>query len=296
MSTDFEQRLRGEMEHIAVRPRPGLVKDAYRRYRGKRRTIRAVAAAAAAVAIAAGTLAGVAAATASPTAIPAQTTAYVLSHASSALATTNRIMYTTTTTTTFGPPANTQFVTDVWDYGSRVRQVDESASGKPMWDSWVQTGHGKPTLIMVNYQDRTWERFAIAPSGPPPKLSVCGKFGALLSAPNATPADWKLVIGAGLRCGLFHVAGHQRVDGIDAIKVTGSANSGIALWASPADGITLWLDPHTYLPVQLAGSEASSGPKPAAVVIRFYWLPPTQANLAQLTGTIPPGFHLTHPR
>ena len=92
------------------------------------------------------------------------------------------------------------------------------------------------------------------------------------------------------------MAGHQRVDGIDAIKVTGSANSGIALWASSAGGITLWLDPHTYLPVQLAGSEASTGSKPAAVVIRFYWLPPTQANLAQLTGTIPPGFHLTHPR
>ena len=100
MSTDFEQRLRAEMEHIAVRPRPGLVKDAHRRYRGKRRRIRAVAAAATAVAIAAGTVAGVAAATASPTAIPALTTAYVLSHASSALAATNRIMYTTTTTTT----------------------------------------------------------------------------------------------------------------------------------------------------------------------------------------------------
>lgn len=295
MSTGFEQRLRAEMEHIAVRPRPGLVKDAYRSYRRRRRTIRAVAAAAAAVAIAAGTVTGIAAATASPAAIPAQTTAYVLSHASSALATTNRIMYTTTTTT-FGPPANTQFVTDVWDYGSRIRQVDESASGKPMWDSWVQTGHGKPAQIWVDYQDRTWERFGIAPSGPPPKLSVCGKFGALLIAPSATPADWKLVINAGLRCGLFHVAGRQRVDGIDAIKVTGSANSGIMLWASPAGGITLWLDPHTYLPVQLAGSEASSGPKPAAVVIRFYWLPPTQANLAQLTGTIPPGFHLTHPR
>ena len=297
MSTDFEQRLRAEMEHIAVRPRPGLVKDAYRRYRGKRRRIRAVAAAATAVAIAAGTVAGVAAATASPTAIPALTTAYVLSHASSALAATNRIMYTTTTTTTFGPPATTRFVTDVWIYGSRVRQVDEPAGGKPKWDSWVQTGHGKPTLIMVNYQDRTWERFGIPPSsGPAPKLSVCGKFGALLMAPSATPADWKLVIGAGLRCGLFHVAGHQRVDGIDAIKVTGSANSGIALWASSAGGITLWLDPHTYLPVQLAGSEASTGSKPAAVVIRFYWLPATQANLAQLTGTIPPGFHLTHPR
>jgi hypothetical protein len=28
-------------------------------------------------------------------------------------------------------------------------------------------------------------------------------------------------------------------------------------------------------------------------VMQFRWLPPTQANLAQLTGTIPPGFHRT---
>jgi hypothetical protein len=25
--------------------------------------------------------------------------------------------------------------------------------------------------------------------------------------------------------------------------------------------------------------------------MQFRWLPPTQANLAKLTGTIPPGFH-----
>ena len=115
-------------------------------------------------------------------------------------------------------------------------------------------------------------------------------------AASATAADWKSVIGSGLRCGLFHVVGHQRVDGIDAIKLTGGADSGIVLWASSDGGITLWLDPHTYLPVQLAGTEATAGPKPAAVLIHFRWLPPTRANLAQLTGTIPPGFHRTYPR
>jgi hypothetical protein len=294
VSIDFEQRLRAELEQVAVRPRPGLVNDAYRSYRRKRRTIRAVAAAGTALAIAAGTAVGIAAATASPAAIPAQTTAYVASHVSSALATTNRIMFTTTVTS-FGPPANTRLVTDVWDYGTRIRQIDESGSGQPMWESWVQTGHGKPTSIWVDYQQRSWERFAIAPSGPAPRLSLCRGPGALLTAPNATPADWKLVIVSGLRCGLFHVAGHQRVDGIDAIKLTGSADSGIVLWASSGGGITVWLDPRTYLPVQLAGTEATAGPKPAAVVIHFRWLRPTHANLAQLTGTIPPGFHRTYP-
>jgi hypothetical protein len=66
MSTGFGQRLRAEMDQVAVRPRPGLVTEAYRRYRGKRRMMRAVAAAGTALAIAAGTVAVVAAATASP--------------------------------------------------------------------------------------------------------------------------------------------------------------------------------------------------------------------------------------
>jgi hypothetical protein len=262
--------------------------DFEQHHRRKRRMTRAGVAAGVVVAIAAVTAAGV---TTSPAAAPARTTAYVVS----ALATTKLITYTNTITS-FGPPANTHFVIDVWDYGTRNRQVDESGSGRPMWQAWVQTGHGKPALIWVDYQQRSWERFGIAPAGPPPRLSVCGKPGALMTAPDATPADWKLVIGAGLRCGLFHLAGHQRVDGIDAIKLTSGEDSGIMLWASPAGGITLWLDPRTYLPVQLAGTEAAAGPKPATVVIQFRWLPPTRANLAQLTGTIPPGFHRTYPR
>jgi hypothetical protein len=42
--------------------------------------------------------------------------------------------------------------------------------------------------------------------------------------------------------------------------------------------------------VQMAGDQSPAGSE-AALLIRFRWLPPTQANLAQLTGTIPPGFH-----
>jgi hypothetical protein len=297
MSTDLEQRLRAEMEQVVVRPRPGLVNEAYRSYRGKRRMRRAVIATGTAVAIAAGTAVGVVAATAPPATIPAETTAYIASHVSSAFATTNRIMYTSTTTS-FGPPANSHFVTDLWEYGTQIRQLDDSGNGQPMSETWVQAGHGKPTSIWIDYQQRSWERFTIAPSGPAPRLSLCGAPGALLLAPSATPADWKAVIDSGLRCGLFHVAGHQRVDGVDAIKLTGSADkSGIMLWASSGGGsITIWLDSHTYLPVQLAGTEATNGPKPATALIHFRWLPPTRANLAQLTGTIPPGFHRTYPR
>jgi hypothetical protein len=290
MSTGFEQRLRSEMEQVAVRPRPGLVKEAYRSYRGKRRTTRAVAATGAA-AIATGTAVGVAAA-ASPTATPAQTTAYVVRHVGSALAAANRMAYTNTT---FRVPKNAVLthpepVIDGWSYGIRNRTLRESAGGQPLTEYWVRTGHGKPAFIVVNYQNRRWERLAYKPVTTGPQAGLCRapQFFLILGARSAAAADWKPIVESGLRCGLFHVAGHQRVEGIDAIKLTGTADT----------GITLWVDPHTYLPVQVAGnvqiveSTGKNGPvtAKATIWIHFRWLSPTRANLAQLTGTIPSGF------
>jgi hypothetical protein len=220
---------------------------------------------------------------------------------------TNRITYTTTVMR-FVQPKNGALanrVTDIWDYGTRIRQLDKSASGQPLNDSWVQTGHGRPTLIWVDYQKRSWERFAIAPDVPASRPPLCQAPESLVIALTSglTPAlsNWQSMIGAGLRCGLFHVAGHQRVEGINAIKLTGR------LAGSSRTGITLWVDPHTYLPVQMAGNVQTptgkqNGPKATiklkqegTIWIYFRWLPPTQANLAQLTGTIPRGFHRTKP-
>jgi hypothetical protein len=245
-----------------------------------------------AAAIATGTAVGVAAAT-SPAAIPPQTTAYVVSHVSSALAATNRMAYTNTT---FRVPKNAVLthpepVIDGWSYGIRNRTLRESAGGQPLTEYWVRTGHGKPTLIVVNHPQRSWERLAYKPATTGPQTGLCRapQFFLILGARNAAAADWKPIVGSGLRCGLFHVAGHQRVEGIDAIKLTGTAQT----------GITLWVDPHTYLPVQIAGnvqiveSFGKNGPETTKATIRihFRWLPPTRANLAHLTGTIPPGFH-----
>jgi hypothetical protein len=273
MSTDFEQRLRAEMEQVEVSPRPGLVNEAYRSYRGKRRLIRALAATGTAMAIAAGTAAGVTAATASPTAIPAQTTAYVVSHVNSALATSDEISYTIIS---YGPPDNTQAVIYNWQYGTRFRLLSETASGRPEVDNWGQnlgqTGGGQ-TLVL--YPRQSWARYGTAQGSAVVPSFACRTYGTYFFALSLwEPADLSSVIESGLQCGAFHVAGHQRVDGIDTIKLTGISDG------RPA--FTLWVDARTYLPVQMTGS---------GVVMQFRWLPPTQANLAQLTGTIPPGFH-----
>lgn len=269
MSTDFEQRLRAEMEQVKVSPRPGLVNEAYRSYRGKRRLIRALAATGTAMAIAAGTAAGVAAATTSPTAIPAQTTAYIVSHINSALATSDEISYTIIS---YGPPDSTQAVVYNWQYGTRFRLLSETASGRPEVDNWGQIGGGQ-TIVL--YPRRSWARYGTAEVSPVVPSFACQTYGTYFFPLSLwEPADLSSVIESGLRCGAFHVAGHQRVDSIDTIKLTGISDG------RPA--FTLWVDARTYLPVQLTGDRE---------VIQFRWLPPTQANLAQLTGTIPPGFH-----
>jgi len=272
MSINFEQRLRAEMEQVTVSPRPGLVNGAYRSFRGKRRTIRTVAAAGTALAIAAGAAAGVAAATASPTAIPTQTTAYVVSHVSSALATSYEISYTTVATVT---PDNTPATIYFWKYGTRFRDMPEIGS-QPQFDEWAP-GWGQPgdDLTIVNYLQRSWARYGTAhdPAGVP--SFSCQQYGRYFFPLSVwEPADVSSIIESGLRCGAFQMAGHQQLDGIDTIKLTGIYDG------SPL--FTLWVDASTYLPVQMAGNK---------IAMQFRWLPPTQANLAQLTGTIPPGFH-----
>ena len=56
MSIDFEERLRADMGQVEVHPRPGLAREAHRRYRqGRRRTALAVAATGTAAAVAGAT-------------------------------------------------------------------------------------------------------------------------------------------------------------------------------------------------------------------------------------------------
>jgi hypothetical protein len=156
-------------------------------------------------------------------------------------------------TVSSGPPGNTRLVTYSWRYGTRGRQLEETAGGQPLEDAWGQAGHGS---TMVDYRQRSWVRTGPGTAGPY-QPSPCQAHGALIFAPGATAADLKPLIEAGLRCGQFRVAGHQRVDGIDAIKLAGSSGrGGIAF----GDGdLTLWVDPRIYLPVQMAGDQSPPG-------------------------------------
>jgi hypothetical protein len=86
---------------------------------------------------------------------------------------------------------------------------------------------------------------------------------------------------AAVSCGILVAAGHQRVDGIDAIELKSRPNSLISE--------TIWVSPGTYLPVRVVVHS-----RPGAPVVQetadITWLPATAQNLAKLTVPIPAGF------
>jgi hypothetical protein len=297
MSTDFEQRLRSDMEAVVVRPRPGMVREAYRRYHDRRRTTRALAATgAAAVAVAgtafgvtaaSGTTANVPAASGTPTGtIPAQTTAFV-AKVSDALGAADALTHATTSYIT---PDGVALTESYWAYGNRYRETD-TVNGKLPSDEEDTAVNGKVTQIVVDYTARTWFRQEF-PGGVQNHVDLCSGIWGDGTTANQDAADLKSMIQSGLRCGDLRVAGHQKVDGTDALALTVHFKG-----ASPQ---TIWVDTKTYLPVEIVlHPDGTSFPAPGTGTgdvpvteerTQYRWLAPTTANLAQLTVPVPPGF------
>jgi hypothetical protein len=291
MSIDFEDRLRADMARVQVRPRPGLAREAHRRYaRSRRRTALAVAATGTAAAVV-GATAGFALSAATPGTGPIETTAYVVNRVSGALAATDAIGYTTARYSGTGDIGSLSDRVVVWQFGDLVRQLIESSAGQPLLDSSARPADGGGVIIAVYYRSRDWRSITV-PSSELPRPSagndnLCeGNFLSPFAAGQKTAANWKQIIQAGLTCGMFTVAGRQRVDGVDAIKLTAH---------KPAAEATIWVDPSTFLPVRLTGRvqlfAAGTGTQEATTLtIDFRWLPPTRANLKELTAPIPKGF------
>lgn len=302
MSTDFEQRLRSEMEQVTVRPRPGLAREAYRRYRTRRRTTRTVAVTGTAVVAAAGTAVGLGAAGSGTNTIATETTAYVVSHANSALSSVNKIAYTDTRYTLGSASSRNYDSGPAWVYKGRSRYTVLTSGGKRYFDAGDTLTSYEDVELAVNYPDRTWHRQELREKIPPtPNLcSSRGRVLLVLEGPNLI-SQFKAEIESGLRCGVFTVAGRQRVGGIDALKLV--AQIPLSSLKTPWMTQTLWIDPSTFLPVQtqlnthghmftfIPGSPSPNKEDPVRLVTtRFTWLPPTKHNLALLTPPIPQGF------
>jgi hypothetical protein len=295
MSIDFEDQLRADMGRVQVHPRPGLAREAHRRYaRSRRRTALAVAATGTAAAVA-GVTAGFALAAGTPGVVVGaggiETTAYVVNRVSTALSATDTIGYSVSRFTGAGVPAGLNNPQGLWEYGGQFRDLTETPAGRPYLDLSARPSGDKWVLTTVNYSDRGWSRTTV-PDGQRylPAMTgdnLCG--GPVLSlfgAAGTTAADWKKNILIGLQCRAFTAAGRQRVDGVDAIRLAGQ---------KALAGTTIWVDPRSYLPVRMTVPEhvvtgASGTMSSVTMQIDFRWLPPTSANLAQLTTPIPSSF------
>ena len=284
MSIDFERELRTEMEQAPIRPRPDVVQAAYRRFRLRRLATRA--------ALAAGTtVVAVVAITVAVTGLPGQqrieTAAYVVSQMSSALAAASGdIMYIRQDDIDAQGSTPDPVGIQYWAHASQSREMTTSGGvEQDEWDTVTPDKQGvEDAVVSVDYQQRTVVKSAtIFPHVPrQPGIDCHGIPGGLIDAPGTgliENASWlagylRTMVG----CGGVTTAWNQRLDGTEAIELTG--HFGSSTWH-------VWIDEATFLPI----ADGYSGPATrGSTSERYAWLAPTAANLATLTGPVPPGF------
>jgi hypothetical protein len=295
--------------------RPGSGLRARRRRRKPRLTARVIAAAGAVAALTAGALtaADVTGAFGSGNAQQIQTAAYIthVEHALTTQAQEGLVSYSRTVlppgTATepssdynwkiIGPTPGTPsprspFTDDVmvrWEYQGSSANVASTATGQPVYAEQITATGRVLTAVVISYRDATWWRATqtlspgaqLSPPGaqlPPPG---CGR-GSPPASNKAQPVGsngwngWPAYIRQALSCGGYHQDGRQRVDGVDAVKLTGNG------------GLVMWIDPATYLPVR---ATQARGPSPTD----FRWFPVTAASLAHLKVSVPAGFRQVQP-
>jgi len=181
-----------------------------------------------------------------------------------------------------------------WFYHGLMLQEGFSAAGKLVFTASIGTitsPAGKPALTAYGaaYPVRTrWLSPLIGPNGKAPKLTCANAF------PGSATANLRATILKALSCRLFALDGHQRVDGVDAIKLVMRPPPGLPVRE------TLLLDPSTYLPLRTSAAFRGAHGQVSLLVQDYRWLPPTAANLAALHGavhraTIPSRFRMLPP-
>ena len=169
-----------------------------------------------------------------------------------------------------GSPWNVRYLV-VWAYQRVSKESAFSAAGYRVFDLRFAPAGGTLTSTGVIYRSRTWWRGAIgsvpAQGGAVP--AQCGP-GIRLGT-----GGWPTFIRYELSCGEFTKGGQRRIDGIEAVQLTGNGG-----------GEIIWVNPRTYLPVRTVFT-GHGGPR---LQTDFGWFAPTRARLAELHLQVPPGF------
>ncbi len=202
--------------------------------------------------------------------------AYVVRKVSSALSAAEPGEMAHMTVTTGGAAASGGGITaEEWSIGRRWRMVTYSADGRPVYDEGVSASS---VYTVVGYKARAWARQAGPGQLPPLLPSPPGRGPGLRSGSPVTVPGF---LRSAVSHGSLAEAGRQRVDGIEAIKLTSPPGSLLSE--------TIWVSPRTYLPVRVITLPVPGQPG-SGQTADITWLPPTRQNLARLTVPIPGGF------
>ena len=131
-----------------------------------------------------------------------------------------------------------------WFYRGLMLNQGFSAAGKLVFTASIGTvtspaGKQVPEAYGAAYPVRTrWLSPLTGPNGNLPKLTCAHAF------PGSATPHLRAAILKALSCKLFALAGHQRIDGVDAIKLIMKSQPGLPIRE------TLWLYPSTYLPLR----------------------------------------------
>jgi hypothetical protein len=304
MSTDLEELLTEEMHRTAgaAHWRPGLLDGALalrRRRRVRQRLTVAASATAVAVAVAI-VVAGSGQGARTSGGLRAQTAAYVLRRASSAVAGASGDVLEVT-----ARPAGGVSMTAWMDQATgQMRAELQAAGGRPTYYY-----AGPSETVVVNYATATYQIRSVSsmlsqlPAAvrqrveamPRPVEMVPAVFAVMAATWGGDPASLPTPqsIQQALASGSLSLVGTQTVNGQRLLHLRGSGRSpgpqaSPSLASGPAaQTLDLWVSAVSYLPVR---SVVSAGPGTAPMEASFTWLSGTPANLAAFTPQIPAGF------
>jgi hypothetical protein len=184
--------------------------------------------------------------------------------------------------------------------GSTLRVVAYAADGSPVEDESFVTSGTTSKVTDVDYSTKTWwTTTTAAPPGPPANCTQPTCYdqanggmppGGLLDGAPTSAAGVAWLLGQG---GFTKTGQTSTIDGVaNAFEIVSPSKvvSGVFL-----GNISMWIDPTTNLPVQVAiGATGSGQGGPAAqglITSDVTWLDPgVAANAAQLQTTAPAGF------
>jgi hypothetical protein len=180
-------------------------------------------------------------------------------------------------------------VMETWSRGPLQHVEVVTRTGRLALSMETDLRSGKSVQTTVSYPQRVWWRGTYQPLGRTNPGLAC-----TLGDIDRTPAQWTREVRKLLSCGAA-VAGYEKVDGVNAIKLKlnssykracAGANDQRQCQPQPVgwSGV-MWADASTYLPVRLV-----SHGQHYSFRIDFRWLAPTAPNLAKLHQPIPAGF------